>query len=347
MFSLKPNELTNLGRELLCRRNQNEDQETPHLCIETLTFGRCDGRGLELSLIGFEEVKELKLRQELRTQNVCYWEVDPNAKVKADIIRPINILRLETENVETGLRTWPIAHFMAETLVRHPSMIPEGPVLELGSGLGMLGCVLRRALDWPHPVVLSDIQNEEFPHVLNFLKANANLNMSTGKPLIVEDLFWGASHVKPFKARLSQAHGIDIDALGGFSCIIGCDLVYHEFAPELLESIDLLLSHSPLAVAYITFPDRCKDSAERFTMKLESMDFHVKELSFVDRLQCTSSDTLTEVVKDIDAILLTDRSNQAQAVRNELERKRLLTKLVGKLGLHLLEIRRSSSMSRK
>merc|ERR1712110_928754 len=88
--------------------------------------------------------------------------------------------------------------------------------------------------------------------------------------------------------RLLQTHCIDIDALGGFTCIIGCDLVYHEFAPELLETIDHLLSRSSLAVAYITFPDRCKDSATRFAAKLESMAFIVNELSFVER--CTSWD---------------------------------------------------------
>jgi len=359
-FSLGPDELTDLGRQLLENKSRAMQKEA-HLCVEKYMFGRHDGRALEVSLMGLEEVEQKDLREGLRNSGVSYWEVDPSITAKANIIRPINILKQGSElseDVETGLRTWPIAHFMAEMFAQHPSMIPEGPVLELGAGLGMLGCVLRQALTWPHPVVLTDIQTQEFPHVLNFLKANVNLNTRPGQPFVAEDLFWGASHIKPFKAKLLQAHGIDIDTLGGFTCIIGCDLVYHEFAPELLESIDLLLSHSSEAVAYISYPYRGKEAAERFTRKLESMHFHVKELSFVEG--CTSSDkvgsslpvgskvgSLTcSIARNASGKILSS-SGIAQALINIQDRRRYLKRLVSQLGLNLLAIRRSSSESKE
>jgi hypothetical protein len=320
MFSLGPDELTEFGQKLLA----TDLKRGHHLCVSSCVHGRRDGRSLEISLLGFKEVSQENLKEYMKEAEVTYWQPDPNAKARADILGPIDILKPEFEDVETGLRTWPVCHFMAESLIRNPSMIPEGPVLELGSGLGMLGCVLRDFLSWSHPVVLSEIQNEEFSHVLNFLKANANLNQHPQKPLVVEELWWGASYVEPFKDKLLQNHGIDIRSLGGFTCIIGCDLVYHECAPALMESIDLLLSHAPSAVAYITYPERRDSSIAEFMEKLETMKFRARQRSFVSL--CGSLDA--------------ENVNIHLDVRAWNTRQRWLKQIVNKLGLHLLEIRR-------
>jgi len=229
--------------------------------------------------------------------------------------------------LETGLRTWPVSHFMVEMLARHPCMIPDGPVLELGSGIGMLGCLLRRLLPRDDPVVLTDIQTEECPEVMNYLRANVRLN-ADAKPLVVEELFWGSTHIDAFKTRLRENHQLNIDSLGGFKCIIGCDLVYGAPVRDLLDTINLLLAKEPLAVVYLTYQDR-GDSAF-----LEKLDAVCLELGFV--------------VKDLPLVNLCNSwedslPNSCVLPPQRLRRREIwLNLVVQQLGIHLLSLQRSN-----
>merc|ERR1712224_283340 len=147
----------------------------------------------------------------------------------------------------------------------------------------MLGCLLRRLLPRDDPVVLTDIQTEECPEVMNYLRANVRLN-ADAKPLVVEELFWGSTHIDAFKTRLRENYQLNIDSLGGFTCIIGCDLVYAAPVKDLFDTINLLLAKEPSAVVYLTYADR-GDSA-RFLERLDAvcleLGFVVKDLPLVN-----------------------------------------------------------------
>lgn len=326
-----------LGRELLHELPAGLDAgcsclDAGSLCLQRYSFGSADGRDLERSFLGVAEVMQEGLTK------LCAGD-DGEGKestVFANILRPKNILQVGmfSHDVETGLRTWPSAHFMAEVLARHPSMIPQGPVLELGSGLGMLGCVLRRVVPSATPVVLTDLKSAECPQVVNYLTANARLNQRKGSPLVVEELCWGESHIAAFKTKLQQKHQVDIASSEGFRCILGCDLgvdsVFADVAPDLIDTIDLLLSRDSMAVMYLTYVDRCKKAGEQFLENLRSRSFDVKELDLIDL--CTSSEGT--------ALQNTENRPQTAPKKNRPRRRIWLSLLIEHLGMHLVCIRR-------
>ena len=167
---------------------------------------------------------------------------DAYETIQYDIDAETNIkIRSETDyDKSTGMSVWKGSEVMCTYLRRHPDVIHNKRVLELGAGCGLCGLVCRMVLN-PKSVLITDGDNQ----VLKNLRYNVELNglsladsssttTNDGRPMIsCPQLIWGKNHAIKFTERYGKQ-----------DVIIATDCVYiPQSVPPLFETISELLDN--------------------------------------------------------------------------------------------------------
>lgn len=155
----------------------------------------------------------------------------------------------------TGCSSWfagsSFAHYLCDNLERFAGR----NVLELGSGVGLTGCALSKAMDQgshslhKNRIILTDGEDE----VVDVLRANCLLN-GLRASTSCQQLWWGPCLALDL-LKLEHPDGFDI--------IIGCDLFYNRSQEEAVtaafHTVDALLSKAEGGIFFLSFSRRDLD----------------------------------------------------------------------------------------
>jgi len=161
----------------------------------------------------------------------------------------------------TGLTVWQASKYLAEWLIENPSQVLNKCVLELGSGLGLLGLIVC-AVCQPAQYTFTD----HHPQVLDKLQNNINIpcNLLHSHNVRVQGLDW--DH---FSAQDVQDLKADI--------ILAADLVYDPtiLAP-LVNVLHCLLTSPRAPYAIVACTLRTESTHNKFLRLLEDkkIDYH-------------------------------------------------------------------------
>ncbi|GFR05593.1 protein-lysine N-methyltransferase EEF2KMT [Trichonephila clavata] len=157
----------------------------------------------------------------------------------------------------TGLQTWEAAKYMSEWCIRNPLNFDRQIVLELGSGIGLLGIVI---LKFCNP--LKYIFTDKSPEVLKLLSSNIEINIHKLENPVIEQhqLFWSDITEK-------EAHSFYPDV------ILGADIVFDiDTIGSLVLALKILLIKES-ACAYIASTIRNPETNNKFLAELGTAGF--------------------------------------------------------------------------
>lgn len=171
-----------------------------------------------------------------------------------------------TWNGSTGHRTWEASFAMLEFLLKSPELVEDQRILELGSGLGLLGIALHQLLRPAH-VCLSDGNIQVMKELQENIRINLNRCNGSGVPLESTRLDWEYPVALSFRPTL----------------ILASDTFYHpELIPIFFKCVlfyfDTVKECSRCLVAFIKRSDECQMLIEQYLVQ-NSERIRWKELS--------------------------------------------------------------------
>lgn len=150
----------------------------------------------------------------------------------------------------TGLKTWEAAQYLSEWCLENPGVFENRRVLELGSGVGLLGLTVLGACG-PAFFVFTDKSHE----VLSILSRNLALNDATSTT--TERLVWA-------DAKQEDAERLRPDVL------LGADVMYDpSMADSLCHALRVFLSNSATC-AYLAAAVRDKATHDAFLARFDA-----------------------------------------------------------------------------
>ncbi|GFV50191.1 protein-lysine N-methyltransferase EEF2KMT [Trichonephila clavipes] len=157
----------------------------------------------------------------------------------------------------TGLQTWEAAKYMSEWCIRNPINFDRQIVLELGSGIGLLGLVILASCN-----PLKYIFTDKSPEVLKLLSSNIQLNIDKLQNPVIEqhELFW--SDITEKEANLFYP-----------DVILGADIVFDiDTIGSLVLALKILLIKES-ACALIASTVRNPETNNKFLAELGTAGF--------------------------------------------------------------------------
>lgn len=189
-------------------------------------------------------------RNAMPAMSRSFWVPTAEGEVKITIHEPA----LTADNL--GLKTWASSYMLAKRLYRisiPSTMTPDCPVLELGSGTGLVG--IAAAAVWGASVWLTDLP-EIVPNLSRNIDANQKVIEAAGSSASAAVLDWSVPDdvspltpgPSPFDANSSSAR---------FPIILAADSVYSPEHPRLfVQAIKRWLRQSAAARVIIELPLR-------------------------------------------------------------------------------------------
>jgi predicted nicotinamide N-methyase len=160
----------------------------------------------------------------------------------------------------TGLTTWQAAYHFVEWAVNNTDHFNRKHVLELGSGVGLVGLAVCSSCT-PSSYCFTDCH----PQVLSLLSHNIRLNFPDGEcgtELSVKEMDWNSS-AEDIISTYTNSQPLD--------CIIATDVVYDtEVINAFVHVLATLLKHWPGAVAYVTSTVRNEETYQNFISQLDA-----------------------------------------------------------------------------
>jgi len=144
-----------------------------------------------------------------------------------------------------GLTVWDgavvLAKYFEQKNEKHPELLKDATVLELGSGTGLVGIALA--------ALGADVTITDLSTTIPILHKNVELNKSQCKHEVqVKELYWG-----------QDTDDFDPD----FDYIIGADVIYQDqLVPALLDTIKQL--SGPSTKIYLSFESHNGDAVQKF-----------------------------------------------------------------------------------
>ncbi|GFT33686.1 protein-lysine N-methyltransferase EEF2KMT [Nephila pilipes] len=157
----------------------------------------------------------------------------------------------------TGLQTWEAGKYLSEWCIRNPLNFERKTVLELGSGIGLLGIVVLKFCN-PLKYIFSD----KSPEVLKFLSSNIKINIQDFNNSAIEQLqlFWSDVTEKEANLLLPDV-------------ILGADIVFDiDTIGSLVLALKILLVKDS-ACAYIASTIRNPETNNKFLAELATAGF--------------------------------------------------------------------------
>lgn len=174
----------------------------------------------------------------------------------------------------TGLQTWEAAKYLSEWCIKNPVNFERQIVLELGSGIGLLGIVVLKFCN-PLKYIFSD----KSPEVLKLLSSNIQINIQNLNNSAIEQLqlFWSDITEK-------EANSLFPDV------ILGADIVFDiDTIGSLVLALKILLIKNT-SCAYIASTIRNPETNNKFLAELGTAGFiyiilktHEKSLFIYDK----------------------------------------------------------------
>ncbi|EIN13827.1 hypothetical protein PUNSTDRAFT_59428 [Punctularia strigosozonata HHB-11173 SS5] len=159
--------------------------------------------------------------------------------VNLDTLRIVTILESQSmiEAGTTGLRTWPASIALARYLLGNPELVHAQRVLELGSGVGFLGCIVGSIqtsrsitnVEKQCSLCLTDVNDT----VLERCQTNVQLpcnNLQSHPELTCRKFDWSDTLAGDFKEWATSFHNVTQST----DIVIGADLVYD---PSLIDPL--------------------------------------------------------------------------------------------------------------
>jgi hypothetical protein len=148
-----------------------------------------------------------------------------------------------------GLKVWPASDFLISYLERTPSLIKGKKLLELGSGVGIVGIacgalgaqsivmsdrlITKKHFGYDSEGIPVEEEGEPSRQILDVCEENIDLNREhlIGCSISTKELTWGKDHKDQLDAVLKQNRFM-------FDLLIGSDLTYHpDITPHLFWSV--------------------------------------------------------------------------------------------------------------
>ncbi|XP_015926197.1 protein-lysine N-methyltransferase EEF2KMT [Parasteatoda tepidariorum] len=212
-----------------------------------------------------EEFSEKLLNEYTETLSISQDD-EKNISYNSYIINPNCVITLHENTCfvaksTTGLQTWEASKYLAEWCINNPSLFTDKKILELGSGIGLLGITILK-LCQPKQYIFTDKSWE----VLNVLSSNIQINELDLKCDIQQiPLVWSTTTENDAK-KLSS----DI--------LLGADLVYDTSMVEsLVHALKIFLSKESTC-AYIASKIRDPNTDKKFLRHLDLVDLKYEVL---------------------------------------------------------------------
>jgi predicted nicotinamide N-methyase len=127
----------------------------------------------------------------------------------------------------TGLTLWRASELLCEYLVKHPEWVATKDVLELGSGLGLVGLLVHHL--GAARTTLTDGDTDTLSNLRENVQRNG-ADTDCGRHILCRQLVWGEK-LESFQT-----------SYGSFDTIVGSDIIYVEqILDPLWTTVDLLL----------------------------------------------------------------------------------------------------------
>ncbi|KAF7347386.1 Protein-lysine N-methyltransferase EFM3 [Mycena venus] len=232
-----------------------------------------------------------------------FWSLDsknngiPNS-VDLDEYQTTTLLESRTmiESGTTGLRTWLASFILAQYLILNPVLVRRKRTLELGAGVGFLGCVvaslqlLDRSSDAESlgALWMSDINDSVLSRCCNNVQLPCNLSCSHPNVSCCF-LDWSAALDPDGVAPLTSLLNDEIDA----DLILGADIVFDpDLIPPLVALLRLALQPtSRPRSALIALTIRNPTTMQKFVdavqgdLVLEKLDFQMQDRVFMESVE--------------------------------------------------------------
>lgn len=171
----------------------------------------------------------------------------------------------------TGLSLWPASLRLAEYLVKHKDQFKDKSILELGSGIGLIGIVLLKACKTPK-IYLSDCHESVLEKLVENIDANLlghnfetikcsnlhvrqRLKIDESIELGILNLTW--ENIEESKKWLEEYCVPDI--------ILASDVVYDDsIFDSLIHCLKNLFELSTSLIFYLAQPIRCQETFNTF-----------------------------------------------------------------------------------
>lgn len=190
-----------------------------------------------------------------------------------------------------GLKTWGSSYVLAQMLytigeaslshlLRPKDGKPKPPVLELGSGTGLLG--LAAAPIWKAHVNLSDLP-EIMPNLLHNVQANQSTIQARGGSVEAGALTWGG--------KADEIDNVLFPTKNTFKIIIVADPLYNDDHPGLLAgAVDEQLALTEDARAVVMVPQRDATTIKLLSTFRAEMTSKAKPLVCLDEMVVVGQD---------------------------------------------------------
>ncbi|GBN98573.1 Protein-lysine N-methyltransferase EEF2KMT [Araneus ventricosus] len=152
----------------------------------------------------------------------------------------------------TGLQTWEAAKYLSEWCIRNKSYFQNKTILELGSGIGLLGIIILKFCD-PAKYIFSDKSDE----VIKLLSSNIKINFKNHDNIVTEQrqLMW---------ADISDEEAKVISP----DVILGTDIVFDiDTIGSLVQALNILMVKKGTC-AYIASTIRNPETNHKFLEQL-------------------------------------------------------------------------------
>lgn len=176
--------------------------------------------------------------------------------------------RTTIESGTTGLKTWRASLVLAQYLIEHPDIVQDKRLLELGSGVGLLG-IVAAAIQWQQPVIqgsicLTDVNQEVLARCAENLRLPCN--KSSVHPNVKTAYLDWTDSTDPTGITSVQ----DLLADSSPDVILGADVVYDpRIIPPLIETLKIVLQDRS-RIALIALTERNENTLAQFVWEAKA-----------------------------------------------------------------------------
>ncbi len=146
--------------------------------------------------------------------------------------------------LQSGHYVWPASVALAKYMVNFWELLPLGPVVELGAGVGVAGITAAQLTAPRYPVILTDHDESVLEVCERSISKLKETNPEASGCLVSERLSWGNTDCSSIRnaAERTQAEEGFAASFDGFALVLGADVVYDErVVKPLFETASSLL----------------------------------------------------------------------------------------------------------
>ncbi len=132
--------------------------------------------------------------------------------------------------LQSGHYVWPASVTLAKYMVKCWESLPRGPIVELGTGVGVAGITAAQLTAPRYPVVLTDHDQSVLEVCERSISKLKETNPQASGCLACERLSWGSTDSSSIRnaTKRTQAEEGFAASLDGFALVLGADVIYDD-----------------------------------------------------------------------------------------------------------------------